>query len=138
MNPIIVTILIAAAVAFLIRYILYRIDNTMRSIFRKNIVRMNREVAKHPEIHGWLVMIDIKKRIVGLYEDGHSVSHDKIYLGKDVANDVLKDMCQHEDDTNCKNYTIGDFKTLDVDIPRMSYRVLYEYQVPLSTPVIFY
>ena len=131
MDPIVKVILVAGIVAIGLRIFLLILDHKSSSMFRRNIAAMNRQAAKY-EISGWMVLIDINKRMVGLYEDGHSISHDSIHVGKDVIEEVKSYEADHKD------FVIGDFRTLDVDISRRSYRVLYEYQVPHSTPVIFY
>ena len=41
-------------------------------------------------------------------------------------------------DSDVTRLTIGDFRKLNVEIPRFSYRVLYEYKVPHETPVMMY
>lgn len=110
-------------------FVIFYVDSSLHVIRRHNIIKMNREAAKHLDISGWLVLIDTKKKIVGLYNDGHSISHDNIHLGKDVLEIV---------NSGESKFTLKDFQTLDVDVPRISYRVLYEYEVPHSTPVIFY
>ena len=101
-----------------------------RYVTRSEIDAMNRKIVDHMQ-DGWIVLIDAKKRVVGLYCDGHAVSHARIHIGKDLRSSLMNQDCE-------VSLCIGDFKKIDVEIPRFSYRVLYEYKVPHETKVIIY
>jgi len=109
------------------------INSIRTAVKRKIIIEMNREMAKH-NINGWVVLINVKQKIVGLYKDGHSVSHDKIFIGPELSGQIKT----FQDNPDHGKFTLKDFQTLNVDVSKRSYRVLYEYQVPQETPVIFY
>ena len=129
MNEIASVVIFAAIIVVIICSIIALVDAIIHSVRRKVVLSMNREAAKY-DLSGWFVLIDVKRRVVGLYNDQHSVSHDTIRIGKDVLN-MIKD-------SDVTRLTIGDFRKLNVEIPRFSYRVLYEYKVPHETPVMMY
>jgi len=123
-----ISVALAAALVIIICSIIFVVFRWSSTVSRKSIIAMNREIAKYDQ-KGWLILIDSKKKIVGLYHDQHSVSHDTIHIGEDL-------LSMKGDDPI--TLTVEDFRKLDVDVPRISYRVLYEYEVPHSTPVIIY
>ncbi len=129
MNEIASVVILAAIIVVIVCSMVAIIDTITHSVKRKHVLMMNREAAKY-DLKGWFVLIDVKRRVVGLYSDQHSVSHDTIKIGKDVLSMI--------EGSEVTKLTIGDFRKLDVDIPRFSYRVLYEYKVPHETPVILY
>lgn len=117
-----IVVIITCSIVFLFDYF-----HSMAS--RRKIASMNMRVVDF-EHDGWLVLIDISSKVVGLYEDGHAISHSKIYIKDNIVDQVNSD--------DILELTIGDFRKFDVDLPRFSYRVLYEYAVPHSTPVMIY
>lgn len=128
MNHVLTMVVMMITIVVMICLIIVMLDISSRVVRRKNIVAMNREVAKYDD-PGWLVLIDTKHKIVGLYKDQHSVSHDRIHLGKDIMKII---------ESGDKEFTLLDFRRVDVDVPRISYHVLYEYKVPHETRVVFY
>lgn len=126
----VVALLVCTLVVVLIMcFIFYIFDYFHSMAGRKKVSAMNMKVVDFDH-SGWLVLIDISSKVVGLYEDGHAISHSKIYIKDNIVDQV--------DFDNVLRMTIGDFRKFDVDLPRFSYRVLYEYEVPHSTPVIVY
>lgn len=128
MNIIIDEVMIMLLFVVLVATVLSIVDYCLHYIRKKYIANMNRHVVSYGD-SGWIVLIDVKHRFVGLYFNSHAVSHATIRLGKDVLSMTREGVSE---------LTIGDFRKIDVDIPRFSYRVLYEYKVPHETRVILY
>lgn len=129
MKSAIIFLIVAIVLVVAVFVVILFMETRSRTIRQRDLLAMNRQVMNY-ENSGWLVIVNVKKRLVGLYKDSHSVSHDRIMIGKDTLA-LLSD--GHD-----AKLTIGDFRKLSIDIPRRSYRVLYEYKVPHETPVIFY
>lgn len=115
-------------------FIIMSLDSLSQHVRRKLIYSMNRKVVDYSE-EGWIVLLDIKHKVVGLYYNGHAVSHAKVRLGRDLRNH-RKNYATVDDANRTLKLCIGDFRKIDLEIPRFSYRVLYEYKVPHETRVI--
>lgn len=123
-------ILLTASIVITISLIVALGAYFSQGVSRGLIATMNRKIVEY-DLHGWVVLIDVKRRIVGLYSDQIAVSHAHIHIGK-IAMKTISEM------TPDSKFTIADFRKYDIEIPRFSYRVLYEYSVPQDTPVILY
>lgn len=124
------TILFTVGIVFIASIAMIVADNLLQRANRRDVAEMNRQVVKYDtDLGGWLVLINMKKRVVGLYHNKYAVSHARIRLGRSVFDAYESGISQ---------LTIGDFREIDVEIPRFSYRVLYEYKVPHETPVMLY
>lgn len=124
------TIIICLTTAIVITAIFFIavIDRIATVVRKKDMLAMNRVAAEYNQ-EGWMIFVDVRHKLVGLYKDSHSVSHDKIFFSKDLVK-LLQ-----EGETK---FTVGDFRKIAIDIPKRSYRVLYEYKVPHETEIIFY
>ncbi len=126
---VLVEIIIAAITVAVIAVGITIFDVVYHHVHKKHVAEMNRQAANYSDVNTWIVFIAVQHRLVGLYYEGHAVSHARIKLGKEIVKQY---------DGNIIQLTIGDFRKIDVEIPRFSYRVLYEYKVPHETPVIIY